>query len=398
MKKTERPLQILAINQATSFLFRSVLDALVASGADVHLLTGTLEKEQNYVPAFQVQMACKLRKAPAWRRICTWSLFTIQSVVALVRHRDSIAFIVTNPPLMPWIAPWMKRFFGIRYVLLIYDVYPDVMERLGMIRPSGIVSRYLRSLCAKSHRMADHIVTISNCMKRTVQSQIGDTDQTHTVSVIPNWADTRRLKPISKDENPFAKAHCLVDKFVVMYSGAFGASHDIPNILEAAKLLEGLPNLRFVLIGGGTKEQEILALIHKLSLPNILIFPWQPVDDIQYSLACADCHIVSQDVGLADVSAPSKTFTALAVGAVILGVATHKSQIEEVIDKYHCGILIPPRSSRELANAVHMLYLNPATCKEMRSNSRLAAVSEYNAEICTKKYVDIFNSLRTLNK
>lgn len=397
MKKTVSPLKIIAINQATSFLFRSVLDALVANGAEVRLLTGTLENEQGYVPAFIIKKACKLQKAPAWRRIWTWSLFTMQTVAALVRHRDYIAFIVTNPPLNPWIAPWVKCFFGNRYVVLIYDVYPDVMERLGMIQPSGFISRCLRSLSARSHLMADHIVTLSDGMKQTVQNQVRDANHVCPITVIPNWADTRRLRPLPKEENPFAQMHGLVDKFVVMYSGAFGASHDIPNILDAAKLLEGLQNLRFVLIGGGTEEQKIRTLVRKQSLSNTLVLPWQPVDDIKYSLASADCHIVSQDIGLAGISVPSKTFTALAVGAVIIGIAPHESQINEIIEKYHCGILIPPRSSRELANAVQMLYSNPGRCKEMGSHSRLAAESEFNTENCTRKYVDLFNSFRALN-
>lgn len=393
MKKIDRPLKIIAINQATSFLFRSVLDALVAAGAEVHLLTGSFENEQDYAPAFQIQWACKLRKAPAWRRIWTWSLFTIHTALALVKHREYLALIVTNPPLNPWIAPWIKCFFGIHYVVLIYDVYPDVMERLGMIRTSGFISRCLRSLSARSHLMADHIVTLSDCMKQTVQNQIGNPDHVPPITVIPNWADTRHLRPLPKEENPFAQVHGLVDKFVVMYSGAFGASHDIANLLEAAKLLEDLPKLRVVLIGGGTKEQEVLSMINKLSLSNLLVIDWQPIDNIRYSLACADCHIVSQDVGLAGVSAPSKTFTALAVGAVIIGVAPHESQINEIIEKYHCGVLIPPRSSNELANAVHKLYLNPILCQEMRANSRRAAETEFSAEICTKKYIDLFNAL-----
>jgi len=272
-----------------------------------------------------------------------------------------------------------------------------VMERLGMIQPSGFISRCLRSLSARSHLMADHIVTLSDGMKQTVQNQVRDANHVCPITVIPNWADTRRLRPLPKEENPFAQMHGLVDKFVVMYSGAFGASHDIPNILDAAKLLEGLQNLRFVLIGGGTEEQKIRTLVRKQSLSNTLVLPWQPVDDIKYSLASADCHIVSQDIGLAGISVPSKTFTALAVGAVIIGIAPHESQINEIIEKYHCGILIPPRSSRELANAVQMLYSNPGRCKEMGSHSRLAAESEFNTENCTRKYVDLFNSFRALN-
>lgn len=393
MKKTDQPLQILAINQVTSFLFRSVLDALVASGANVRLVTGSLESEEGYVPGFQIQMACKLKKTPAWRRIWTWSIFTLQAALALVKYRKCMAIIVTNPPLVPWIAPLVKRLFSVHYVELIYDVYPDVMERLGMIRPGGVISKHLKSLSAKSHLMADHIITISDRIQSTVQLQMGEKGYTLPVTVIPNWANINVLRPLSKDENPFAREYNLIGKFVIMYSGAFGASHDIPNLVEAARLLQDLPELRFVLIGGGTREQEVISMIHKQSLSNLLVLPWQPFDKIRYSLSCADCHIISQDIGMEGVSEPSKTFTALAVGAAIIGVAPPGTQIQHIIEKYHCGILIPPRASDELARAVRMLYQNPALCTDMRAKSRLAAETEFNAEICTKKYIELLGSL-----
>jgi len=393
MKKRVRPYKILAINQATSLLFRSILDALAASGADVHLLTGSFENEKGYVPAFSVRLACVLKKAPAWRRIWTWSLFTLEAVFELVKYRECLIIVVTNPPLTPWITPLIKRLFGIHYVELIYDVYPDIMERMGMIRPGGIFSKCLRYLSTQSHLMADHIITLSDDMKSTILRQISEKEHTPQVTVIPNWADTNLLRPLSKDENPFAKEHDLVDKFVIMYSGAFGASHDIPNLLETAKLLEDLPNIRFVLIGGGTKEHDVLKLVLKMSLSNLLVLPWQPIDNIKYSLSCADCHIVSQDESMAGVSVPSKIFTSLAVGSVIIAVAPPETQLQEIIEKYHCGILVPPKDSGKLAHVLRILYQNPALCKEMSSNSRLAAEAEFNTEICTRKYVNIIKSL-----
>lgn len=385
--------RILAVNQRTAFLFRSVLDALAASGFDVHLLTGSFENEMGYVPAFRIQLACKLMKVPSWRRIATWTLFTLQAAAVLVKHRECMAIIVTNPPLTPWIAPMLKHLFGIRYIELIYDVYPDVMERIGMIRPGGYISKCLKWLSAKAHMSADHVITLSDDMKQTILNHISKKANPPAVTVISNWADNRFLRPLSKYENPFAKDHDIVDKFVVMYSGNFGASHDIPNIVATAKLLEDLPGLRFVLIGDGTKEQEVLSLVRKLSPANLIFLQRQPVDKMPFSLACADCHIVSQDVGLTGISVPAKTFSALAVGAVIIGIAPPGTQIQYIIEKYHCGILVPPRSSAELAQAIRMLYKNPALCKTMRANSRLASETEFNEEVCTSKYVNLLSNI-----
>ena len=380
--------RLLATNQVTSTLFRDVLDAVVEAGIEVKLVAGYLELGEGYRPGFEWIPATELRKSPAWRRIWTWGLFTLQAWRAMAGHPDCLCLLTTNPPLVPWIAPFARRLFGLHYVLLVYDIYPDAMERMGMIRAGGIAARMLRRLSAESLRHAECVITLGEDMKRTVLAHL-PSGRRVPVEVIPNWADIDVIRPIPKEENPFARRHGLVEKFVVMYSGAFGATHNIGNIVEAAESLQDLADVQFVLIGGGTCEEEVRDLVARKALPNLALLPWQETDQVRYSLAAADCQIVSLDVGYEGISVPSKTYTALAAGAAILAISSPGTELTETIARHDCGVVLPPRNSQALAEAVRQVHADRSRLEEMKRNARRAAEEEYNAHVCTRRYLAV---------
>ena len=381
-----RPLKLLATNQVVSNLFGDLTDAFVDYCDEVCLLAGYLAAGKGR-DRFEWIRACPLQKAPAWKRIWTWCVFTVQAVLAMVRHRNHFLFLVTNPPLVPWVAPLVKRLLGIRYAVLVYDVYPDVMARMNMIRPGGWIDRFLRRASARSLLEAEVVFTIGNCMKETFLAHLPPGREVPVV-VIPNWADTEYVKPIPRGDNPFAREQGLEKKFVVMYSGTFGATHDIESIVDAAEMCQDLAGVRFVLIGGGTREEEVRQYVQRKALPNLVLLPWEPPERVPFSVTSADCLIVSLDEAYAGISVPGKTYTCLAAGAAILAVSPPGTEIVDLVREHECGIWVRPRSADDLAAAVRTLYGDPERLKRLQKNARAAAEQHYTIRICTRHYVE----------
>ncbi len=380
-----RDAKILAINQVTSVLFRSVIEGLAHAGADVTLLTGSLESPRQRRP-FRVLPAVSLQRDSVPRRIWTWMHFALRALTAMAARPRHLAFLVTNPPLTPWLGPLMRRLFGVRYAVLVYDIYPDLMERMGMIRPGGLISRLLHHLTRECYRHAECVITLGECMGRTVEAAMPRGCQT-PVHIIPNWADTDLFRPLPRQENPFIAEHGLAEKLVVMYSGAFGASHGVEKIVEAAEMVIDLVDVHFVLIGGGTCEKEIHRLVQKKALPNLLLLPWQPIEKTPRSLAAADCQIVSLQTEFAGLSVPSKTYSALAVGAAVLAVSPPETAVTQTVRRHKCGLVIPPGRSDGLAEAVRAIHGDPALLQQMKRNSRRAAESSFCRAVCVPQYV-----------
>ena len=384
--------QLLAANQSVSTLFRDLVDEFAARGVDVQLLAGMVEMQEGYTPKFTWIRGCPLRKRPAWKRLWSWGLFTLQAMVAMIRRRYRLALLVSNPPLVPWVAPLMRALFGVRYAVLIYDVWPDALVRLNLIKENGLTHRFFRRLAAWSHRRAECIITLGECMKKTLQAHVDDPPAL-TVHVISNWADVESIVPMPRALNPFAAAHGLRDKMVVMYSGAFGATHDIDTIVLAAERLADLPDLRIVLIGGGTREAEVRRLVEEKHLPNLLLLPWQPVERVRYSLTSADCHIVCLDEGYEGVSVPSKTYTSLAAGAALLAVSPADTELANIVSRHDCGIWIRPRDIDGLTGAIRRLHQDRALLARMKANARQAAVEHYSTRHCVEQYVRLLMPL-----
>src|SRR5450759_3845186 len=55
--------------------------------------------------------------------------------------KQDVVLVVTNPPLLPFLVSWVCRLREAKCLLLIHDVYPEVLIAAGMARTSSILAR-----------------------------------------------------------------------------------------------------------------------------------------------------------------------------------------------------------------------------------------------------------------
>jgi glycosyltransferase involved in cell wall biosynthesis len=376
---------LLVTNQVLGPLMVQLLDGLEAEGTRCLAVTGRVDRSEGQELRFAVIDAVKLRKRPAWQRIWTWGLFALQAAGQMLRHRPAPALVVSNPPVTALLCPLLKRLFGVRYALLVYDVYPEAAERTDMIgRRLGIA---WRALNRRAMLDAEGVVTIGTRMSQTLRSHLGR-GQSLEIEVLPNWADTDFVKPIPKAENPFARKHGLTDKLVVTYSGAFGATHDVDSIVTAAELLTDLPEVHFMLIGGGTREAEVRELVTRKNLPNLTLLPLQPWDVVPQSFAASDLSIVCLDEAYKGISVPSKTYYALAAGAALLAVSPPDTELTDLVAEEQCGRHVLPRDPNMLAAAVRHYCRNRPALEQAGRNARRAAEQKYSRPVMVRQWIE----------
>ena len=381
------PARLLTINQVAGPLMRELLEDLCRFGVDCKLLAGWVDLASDQPPPFEVLPAATLAKSPTWRRLWTWGRFTLDALHRMLCARGTPVLIVTNPPLPMLLAPLARRLAGVRYVLLIYDIYPDVAERMGMIQPGGRLARLWRGLSRRAMLDADGVITLGRHMAETLREHLRPSDVVE-ITVLPNWADTDVIRPLAKSANPFARQHGLTDKFVVTYSGAFGATHDTESIFAAAEMVRDLPDVHFLLIGGGTRQAQVERLAAEKRLSNLSLLPFQPFGVVPYSLAASDCLIVCLDEGYEGVSVPSKTYYALAAGSAVLGVSAPATELADLLAETGCGIHVPPRRPDALADAVRRLHDDPDLLSRCKAASRQAAEGHFSRTRATRRYFE----------
>ena len=375
--------RLILLNQSTGSLFHQL-----ASGLSHHypdgcaLVTGnasSAEAMSEAVPRLSVHAAPTYDRRSRVRRVLSWVRYVLRTTRYVLRARKGDAILlVSNPPL---VGPWVWLLTHLRrvpYAVLVYDIHPDVLVGLGVLRERGIPARIWQSINRRVYRRALAVITIGHRMAAVIQKQVGE-DQPK-VAVVPPWVDVDSIRPVPRDRNPHADSYVPQDALVVLYSGNLGASHDIDSILEAARQLKEDPDIFFLLIGGGEKFPEAASFAERHGLNNLRVLPWQPVDRIPFTLPLGDIALVALDEGMEDYMVPSKTFSYLAAGSAIVAITNEPSELTEILDQARVGLRVPPRQPDTLASAIRTLAADKPRLAAMRAEARQLAEERYSRE------------------
>jgi glycosyltransferase involved in cell wall biosynthesis len=345
----------------------------------------------SFVPGPKYQRGSFGSRALSWLHY-----FAVALKTAFSLSGDPLVFVVAQPPFLPVLGYIQKKLLGRRYVLWIDDVYPDVLVRKKLIRDQGYVFRLFAALNRLTFNNCEHLFTISPHMHLTLQRYLS---KATPVTISPTWVDTNLIYPIPRSENVWAKQHGLEDKFVVMYSGNFGETHDVESLLTAARQMRSKSGVFFILIGTGTKWDAVCRSVCKEGDSNVLVLPWQPTELLTQSLSAADLAYVSLGRDIDGVSMPSKIYYAMAAGSAILASCERDSDLGNVVEASRCGIIVRPGSVEEIVGAVELLSNDrdrlTATYKQ---NARLSAVGLYSRAVNVSAVRETVRSIAACNE
>ncbi len=383
---------------ATGQLIEELVRHLEQQGVDVEVFTSQ--------PSYAFQAPCapaverfgrvqikRSRIAQLWpQRIrgkaINGILFTLRAALYLLRavRRRNVVLVTTAPPFLPILGYLAHIFFGISYVCILYDLYPDIAIALGVLPKHHLLAQFWQAVNKQVLRKAQGIVVPSPAMKRQVMANCPEVAD--KISVIHSWADPEWIVPIAKEDNWFAQKYNIVNQFTVLYSGNMGRCHDIYTILEAAKYLQDEP-IQFVCIGGGAKRQELMEEVNRLGLKNFLFLPYQNKQVLPYSLTACDLSLVSVDAGMESLVAPSKLYPALASGRPVAVICPQHSYLRHLITDANCGQTFENADSYELAEFIRLLSRDRRLAERMGKAARQYSQLNFTPEVISQQYFEV---------
>jgi glycosyltransferase involved in cell wall biosynthesis len=381
MNKTSQKPRIIFLNQMAGPLFRELAEDISKQSLPSVLLTGhpdalkaTPIDSLDIIAAPGYIRDSYMTRMSSWVRYFVYVLFRCWSL-----PNDALMFLVSNPPFLGLIGYLFKRLRRQRYVVLVYDLFPDALIQFGLLKNSGLIARLWRGMNRLVLENAEIVFTISDGMAVTLQKSF-DAHKTRPgkVLAIPNWADTDWIRPIAKETNEFAHKYGQVDKLTIMYSGNLGKTHDIETILKAAQKLRKHDNIGFMIIGDGEKKDLVAQTKCRDNLDNLTVLPFQPEKVLPFSLPTADIAVVTVDKGSEYLNVPSKTYYALAAGSALVGLCNDSNEVARIIHHHECGIVVKPGDVDGLADGITALWTDRAKLSRYRINSRRAAENFYS--------------------
>jgi glycosyltransferase involved in cell wall biosynthesis len=186
------------------------------------------------------------------------------------------------------------------------------------------------------------------------------------------------LRPIKKESNKFVHQHNLAEKFVVMYSGNLGYTHDVEVLVDLAAKIKD-KDIQIIIIGEGDKREILQKKIVDSKLDNCTLLPFQSAEDLPFSLASADIAVVTLGKDASKLSIPSKTYNLMSVGAPLLCIAEENSELNNLIGRYQIGQCFRAYQLEAMYDFIMELKQSPQKHKLYASNS-LKASKDFGPE------------------
>jgi glycosyltransferase involved in cell wall biosynthesis len=316
-------------------------------------------------------------------------LFCFRISFRLLRYsrRGDLILYTTEPPYLPlmgWVLHLLTR---TPYLVLLYDLYPDVLVELGVLNNDHLLVRLWRFFNRFVFSDSQELIVLSQPMADRVLSHIPAASS--KLSVIPSWADPEVIYPRPKADNWFVQKHHLADRFTVLYSGNQGRCHDMVTLLASALLLRQDPEVLFLFIGKGPQHQRLLKLVYEWGLNNCLFLPYQELSDLPYSLAAADLAFVTLSIEAEGLVAPSKLYGHLAAGTPIAAVTPPNSYLRLLVEQEGCGRWFANGNVADIAAWITALKNDPTARASYGAASRNLLARYATPDLVAGQYLQL---------
>jgi glycosyltransferase involved in cell wall biosynthesis len=381
---------------ATGQLLDDLTARLAAEGLQVQVLTGMPAYAYNHSDPERIEFQpnrCirRSRVSRFWPqrirgRAINGILFCARIAIRLLRsaRRGDLILYTTEPPYLPLLGWLLHRLTRTPYLVLLYDLYPDVLVELRVLQADHGLVRLWRQFNRWVFADAQELIVLSEPMAERVR--LCAPAAAAKLAVIPSWADPQQIRPRLKAENWFVQKHELADRFTVLYSGNQGRCHDLVTVLAAALLLRHDPAVLFLFIGKGPQHHRLLQLVHDWGLSNCLFLPYQEYSDLPFSLAAADLALVTLSIEAEGLVAPSKLYGHLAAGTPIAAITPANSYLRQLVEEQGCGRWFANGNADDLAAWIVALKADPAARARYGSAARALLERSASPDLVASHY------------
>lgn len=390
--------------EATGQFLTELCEDLIDYGHKVTVICGTSYhagykktsfhfRRENYKSISVIRAwSTKFDKRFLFLRLINLGTYFLLAFIAgfLIKKRPDIVVAQTDPPVLGLLGFFFSKWYGAKFIYSCKDIYPEVGIITGKLT-NPFLNYLLDKINRFSFKCADKVLCLGEVMRKRIEEK---GVQSEKIEILPDWTDTKEFSFVSKDENPFLSKHKLNNGFKLMYSGNIGLTQSLDKILEVAKYFNNKrKDIRFLLVGDGADKSALEKQAINLELKNVAFLPYQPKEELKYSLSAADVHLITFQKGLAGIMVPSKVYNILACGKPFIAWVDDESEISIIAKKFNCGLSVSSGNVEKMKEAIEWSMTHQEELMEMGKNGRKAAVEHFDRKLTTAKFNKIIQEL-----
>ena len=330
---------------------------------------------------FQTEMMEGIRVVRVWtyitanagvvRRILDYVSFMVTAILAAPFIRKVDLIVATSPQFFsPCAAYVISLFKRVPYIFELRDFWPESIEAVGAMQESSAL-RQLERLELFLYRKAARIVVVSPAFKTRLIERGIDSGK---IDVVTNGVDLSNFSPTVRDE-ALAESLNLSGCFVAGYIGTHGLAHGLDTLLDAAEILQAMPeadDVRILFLGDGARKAQLIESAGNRGLHNVVFQDSVPKSEVRHYWSLLDVSIIHlRKTELFGLVIPSKLFECMGMGIPVLhGVAGESAGI---VETEHVGMVFEPENARQLVEGLLRLRADRGLYETYRANCLVAA-------------------------
>ncbi|PKL70323.1 MAG: hypothetical protein CVV30_02900 [Methanomicrobiales archaeon HGW-Methanomicrobiales-1] len=237
-------------------------------------------------------------------------------------------------------------------------------------------NRFNRMVTCTMLKASAHVITGSEEMRIIL---IGLGVQPEDISTIHTGVDVSFFTPQPK-EKIRPSLGVLPESTIFLFVGRLHSWKGISEILTVAKRS---PHLQFYFVGPGTIPSHP---------GNCTFLGTQPPEMVRMWMNAADCFLLPTYTE----SVPTSVMEAFACGTP--AITSNVGGCPEIVAPGNNGLLIPPRDTQSLYEAVEWMNKNPEARIKMGENARKTVLDRYDHNILTEKLICLHHRLIDLGE
>lgn len=302
--------------------------------------------------------------------------------------KQDYVFTISQPPILGGVlgvlGKWIK---GGKLIYNIQDFNPEQTMAVGYTSKT-LVLKVAMMVDKLSCKISNKVIVVGRDMQDTLRNRFKNKKVPNN-TFINNWIDEKEIYPLPEDNEKvleFKKKYDLYGKIVVMYSGNLGLYYDLENLIKVVGRFKDREDVVFAFIGDGTVKQVLVDYVEEHDLKNVKFIPYQPKEELIYSLNAGDIHLVVNAKGIKGVSVPSKLYGVMAAGKTVLGVLEEGSEARLIIEECMCGVCIEPGNYELIYSKLMRILDNIDALKEIGIMGKEYIDKHIRKEIAIDRY------------
>lgn len=292
-----------------------------------------------------------------------------------------VVFVYSPPLTMSILGTKIKKLCQAKYILNIQDIFPQNAIDLGIIK-NKIIIKFFERIEHKAYKNADIVTSHTESGRKFLIDNKSISPE--NIFTVPNWIDINDYES-RKPTHLYRKQYGLEDRFIFLFAGIMGPSQNLDFIIDIAGKIVDIPQICFLLVGGGTERKRLQKKTELFGLKNVVFGSFVAPDEYPSLVSEADVGLICLSNKNKTPVIPGKILGFMAASIPVVAFLNQKNEGHRQIREANCGYSAISEDLDVAASLIRKMYNERDNLYKYGRNGHDYAINLFCKSTCIDK-------------